>query len=284
MNTTSNPKAQTNTSTSNTNQGVKNTLLQPTTPQYKAVATLTTSLTGTVEVVKVSADLHIEPKDSELVAPSSVVKQRIGGKLEHGKRSATNAVVLHMTGFKAQSVFNAYAHARAPGAHFLITKTGEIIQTAKLNYMAWHVGPVRPKGYRPAGDKASKEVKELLTDDETRELRDTGKSYSEKMKELHRLQLKKPYGSDPNDKNTRYPSNEDSIGIEFESLSDEKTKPKTQVNVNYEDLTEKQIESGRKLLKFLKDHYKLTDADIYEHPDISYKSQDEARGTKELVK
>ena len=283
MNTTSNPNAQTNTSTSDTKQGVKNTLLQPTLPQYKAVATLTTSLTGTVVVVKVSADLHIESKDPDLVGPISVVKQRITGSLEHGKRSATNAVVLHMTAGGAASTLDSFAKPKADGTHFLITKSGEILQTAKLGYRTAHVGYVRPKGYQPDGDNANKEVNALLTTEEIETLRDKSVvSYKEKMKKLHNLQMKKVYGSNLNDKNTRYPSNEDSIGIEFEALVDTKSKP--QKNVDYESLTEKQIQSGKKLIRFLKDHYKLTHADIYEHPDISYKKYDEARGTKELIK
>lgn len=264
--------------------GLKNVVTQPLTSQYKTVATGTATTAKPTVVVQVSADLHVEPKDAELLGPASVVSQHIDGKLEDGVRSATNAIVLHMTGFKAKSVFDSYAKQSASGAHFLITKEGEIIQTAKLGYQTRHVGRIRPKGYQPNGDNNNYEDKTLLTADEIGVLRDSKLSFKEKLLELHHKQLKKPYGSDPKDSSTRYPGNIDAIGIEFESLNDELTKPKTQKNIQYDDLTEKQILSGRKLVKFLKDHYKLSDADIFEHPDISYKTRDEAHGTKEDTK
>ena len=101
---------------------------------------------------------------------------------------------------------------------------------------------------------------------------------------MYKLQLDKPYNADLNDKNSRFPYNKDSIGIEFEALNDANTKPKTQVNVEYDALTEDQIKAGKMLVKFLKDYYKLSDADIYEHPEISYKTRSEANGTREAVK
>jgi len=226
----------------------------------------------------------VDPKDADLLEPASVVTQKITGNLEHGKRSETNAIVLHMTGFKTKSVFDTYANKNALGAHFLITKEGEIVQTAKLGYQTRHVGNIRPKGYQPNGDNNSHEDKSLLTADEIGVLRDSKMTFTEKLLELHHKQLKKPYGSDPKDNSTRYPGNLDSIGIEFESLSDELTKPKTQKSIHYDDLTEKQITSGKRLVKFLKDYYKLTDADIFEHPDISYKTRAEAHGAKEDTK
>lgn len=268
-----------------TSTGIKNTVTQPLTSQYKTVATGTATTAKPTVVVQVSADLHVDPKDADLLKPASVVTQQITGKLEHGKRSATNAIVLHMTGGMADGVLGQYAKEKTPnGAHFMIMKSGEIIQTAKLSYQARHVGNIRPKGYQPNGDNDNHEDKSLLTAEEIGVLRDSKTTFKEKLIKLHHEQLKKAYGSDPKDKNTRYPGNEDAIGIEFEALNDVKTKPKTQTTVNYDELTEKQITSGKILVKFLKEHYKLTDADIYEHPDISYKMQDEAHGTKGLMK
>jgi hypothetical protein len=268
-----------------TSTGLKNAVTQPLTSQYKTVATGTATTAKPTVVVQVSADLRVEPKDAELLGPASVVTQQITGHLEHGKRTATNAIVLHMTGGMGDGVLGQYEKEKTPnGAHFMIMKSGEIIQTAKLDYQTRHVGNIRPKGYQPNGDNNSHEDKSLLTADEIVVLRNSKTTFKEKLLELHHKQLKKPYGSDPKDKNTRYPGNEDAIGIEFESLNDVKTKPKTQATVKYEELTAKQITSGKVLVKFLKEYYKLTDADIYEHADISYKMQDEAHGTKGLVK
>jgi hypothetical protein len=123
----------------------------------------------------------------------------------------------------------------------------------------------------------------LLTDEEKNALHKPG-AFSEKTSDLYDLQKEKPYGSDPNDKNTRYPSNEDSIGIEFESKNDAETKPKSQKNVKYQDLTEQQIKSGKQLVNLLKEKYpNITNSDIYEHPDISYKMRSEAHGAKEGI-
>ena len=271
-----------------TSTGLKNAVTQPLTSQYKTVATGTATTAKPTVPVQVSADLHVDPKDADLLEPASVVTQEIDGYLEHGKRSATNAIVLHMTGGGAPGTLDKYMNKEkkkfVAGAHFLITKTGEIIQTAKLSYETSHVGPVRPKGYRPNGDNNNTEIKSLLTDDEIHVLRKAHTTFTAKKNELHDLQMKKSYKSDMNDKDSRLPYNGDSIGIEFEALDDEATKPKSQTNVKYDSLTEKQITSGKRLVKFLKDYYKLTDADIFEHPDISYKTRAEAHGAKEDTK
>ena len=273
-----------------TSTGLKNAVIQPLTSQYKTVATGTATTAKPTVPVQASADLHVDPKDADLLKPASIVTQKIYGYLEHGKRSATNAIVLHMTGGSADGVLAQIAekfdaNGNPPdGAHFLIRKDGEIIQTAKLSYLTQHVGNIRPKGYQPNGDNDNHEDQKLLTADETDVLRDKKLTFKKKLKELNHLQLKKPYGSDPKDNRTRYPGNIDAIGIEFESENDAKTKPNSQKNVKYQDLTEPQVKSGKLLVNFLKEQYtNITNADVYEHPSISYKKQGEAHGTKEEV-
>lgn len=45
----------------------------------------------------------------------------------------------------AASTLQAYAKGQKAGAHFLISKTGEIHQTAALNQICWHTGILRPR-------------------------------------------------------------------------------------------------------------------------------------------
>jgi hypothetical protein len=298
---TSTPKPTAPTPAITTNSaGLKSTLTKATTPEPKVVATATTNTTDKPTVVEVSADLKIDSKDAEIVGPASVVEQKIFGWLEHGKRSATNAIVLHMTGGAAKGTLTQYSkqfvvvlvgippkEKKFPtnGAHFLIGRDGQIYQTAKIGYRTNHVGNVRPRGYRDEGH-GNKENKSLLTAKEMEILHPkTKEKMSDILEALSNEQLKKPYSSDINDNKTRYPFNGDSIGIEFESTHDEKTKPKSQINTIYQDLTESQIKSGKLLIKFLKEKYtNITNADIYEHPDVSYKVRSEAHGSVEAFK
>lgn len=192
--------------------------------------------------------------------------------LERGTRQQTNAIVLHMTGGTAAGTLAAYAR-RDVGAHYLITKEGKIIQTASLEQETAHVGTPRPKGYVPTAAGGNRRVDGDLTPASRRVLDDMQAgsiSFGEGVRRLARLEASKPYGNDRRDESTRGPINRDSIGIEFEA--------RVGADGNYEALTPQQIAAGRVLVEYLQQRYGLEDADVYEHPDVSYKQYSEARG------
>ncbi len=200
------------------------------------------------------------------------VEVRRFANLEHGARGETNAIVLHMTGGSAAGTLNAYG-TRTVGAHFLITKEGKIIQTAALDQETFHVGTPRPKGYVPTPTGGNRRVDTNLTPQAQRILNDmqVGRlSFAEGVRRLARLEAAKDYGNDRSDEHTRGPMNRDSIGVEFEA--------QIGADGRYEALTPQQVEAGRVLVDYLQARYGLADADVYEHPDVSYKHYSEARG------
>jgi N-acetyl-anhydromuramyl-L-alanine amidase AmpD len=68
---------------------------------------------------------------------------------------------------------------------------------------------------------------------------------------------------------TRYPMNEDSVGIEVVAKHH---------NGAWEDATSAQLESISAVVKILKDAYSIGESDIYEHDKISYKTLGEGAG------
>lgn len=222
-------------------------------------------------------DIALNPRrPNELQAQAGqVVISRFSG-LEHGSRTQTNAIVLHMTGGSAASTLANYANTSI-GAHFLIKRDGTIVQTAGLDQIAYHVGNPRPKGFvpTPAGGNRRVDADLLPAAEAILDRMQAGTmSFGEGIRALAALERIKPYGEDRADETTRGPINSDSIGIEFEAVP---------VNDVYPALTDAQRASGQALLDLLKTHYGLDAADVYEHPDVSYKNYTEARGAKEQI-
>jgi hypothetical protein len=223
--------------------------------------------------------IAIDPDNpNRLQTQPGVVSIDIYLNLERGERGQTNAIVLHMTGGNEASTLGTYANpATTNGAHFLITRDGRIIQTAGLDQRTNHVGSPRPKGYLPTADGGNQRIDADLTP-ESEDILDRMQAgrlgFGAGVRRLGALELAKPYGEDRADENTRGPINADSIGIEFE-VED--------VNGVYPRLTDAQIASGKALVELLQRQYGLDYADVYEHPDVSYKMYTEARGvTRQL--
>jgi N-acetylmuramoyl-L-alanine amidase len=222
--------------------------------------------------------IAIDPANpNQLQAQPGVVNIDLHPRIEHGTRTDTHAIVLHMTNATASQTLLGY-QTRSLGAHFLVARDGTITQTAGLDQEAWHVGVPRPKGYQPiANSNNNLRVDADLTAASQRILdrMDAHKiPFSEGIKQLGALEYAKPYGSDRTDETTRGPLNSDSIGIEFEAVA---------VNGVYPALTDAQRASGLALLNVLEARYGLTSADVYEHPDVSYKTYSEARGAKQQI-
>lgn len=142
------------------------------------------------------------------------------------------------------------------GAHFFIDKMRKIYQTAKLDKKAFHVGKIKSKCYETkVCTKAQLQVA-------TQILFKKGQKYSISVTNLHNNEKIKSYPD-------RYPLNSDSIGIEIVGSYDNKTKA-------YESVGLLQNQSLQWLIGELFTLFPITKADIYRHPEISYKMPSEA--------
>jgi hypothetical protein len=214
----------------------------------------------------------------QLQAQPGTVELQLSPNLEHGARSTTNAIVLHMTGGSAAGTLATYRTSDV-GAQFLVTRDGKVIQTSNMDQEAWHVGRMRPRGYQPTPNGGNQRIDADLTAD-ARAILDKMEagtlSFGAGVRQLAALEAAKPYGNDPRDENARGPMNADSIGIEFEASVGR--------DGQYQTLTNEQIVAGKTLVDFLKARYGLSDADVYEHPKVSYKSYTEALGAAEQLR
>lgn len=184
------------------------------------------------------------------------IQQRLFPGIEKGPLGKVNALVIHQTGAPtAQHTFNSYQNG-GHGAHFLIDKMGKIYQTAKLNKKAHHVGKIKSKCYE------TKSCTKAQLQAATQILFKKGQKYSTRVTNLHNSEKLKPYPD-------RYPLNSDSIGIEIVGNYNNKTKL-------YESVGPLQNQSLQWLIGELFTLFSITKADVYRHPEISYKMPTEA--------
>lgn len=136
----------------------------------------------------------------KLVDPAIEVK--LYASIEHGSLDAVHAIVLHRTDSStATSTLEAYAGGKQTGAHFLIDKAGKICQTARVDQVCWHVGVLQARCQVEHGCDPQ-ELKTIAS-----LMHAKGVGFGTRAKNLSRHELGKPYPS-------RYPSNQDSLGIE----------------------------------------------------------------------
>ena len=158
------------------------------------------------------------------------------------------AIVLHRTvSSTAASTLSAFT--RGIGTHFVVDKDGTTYQCASLLKKTAHVGPIRSRchadGTCTAGELAN------------------FKQWTSRMP-CYEHEKKKLYP-------TRYPMNEDSVGIETVAMYHQSTN-------EWEVATPEQLIAIKRLVGTLKDEYGLTDADIYEHDKIAWKTEGEGAG------
>lgn len=193
-------------------------------------------------------------KNGKLLSPRVVDK--ITGKIEKGALASVAALIVHQTGgANAESALASYQKGAA-GAHFLIGKEGTIYQTARVNQKCWHVGNIRSRCY----EMKACDAQEMKTIEGI--LFKKGEAYSVRIKKLSEHESRK---SVPD----RYPTNEDSIGIEIVGAFDAKTKA-------YEVVTQAQNQSLAWLVGTLQSALGLAADRVYTHPEISYKEKTEA--------
>ena len=171
--------------------------------------------------------------------------------IEHGALKAVHAIVVHQTDTTtAQQTFNSYA-VGGNDAHFLIDKSGKIYQTASLQKRCYHVGRLIKSKCLTINKKNCncKEMSKIMA------LR-----WAKRIIAIDKNERQKNYPD-------RYPVNSDSVGIEIVGKFINDTK--------YEDLTAAQNVSLQWLISELYGHFNLDTADVYRHPEVSYKMASE---------
>lgn len=191
------------------------------------------------------------------IVDAESVRIAIHSEIERDRMNKINGIVVHQTDSPtAESTFNSYKQRGANGAHFLIEKDGTIYQTASLFKKTNHVGLLKSrcvitKKCTPAEFKAAFSL-----------------SNKNMYRSLSKLEHKKTW---PN----RYPSNEDSIGIELVGRAFGHKGKEV-----YETVTERQNSALEWLIEKLIDNLNVPMHEIYKHPDISYKNITEASTAK----
>jgi N-acetyl-anhydromuramyl-L-alanine amidase AmpD len=196
--------------------------------------------------------------DGRLV--SDRVTDKINRKIEKGALARVNAIVVHQTGgATAESSLASYNNAGANGAHFLIDKNGAIYQTARVNQKCWHVGRIlsRCSTLKTCSPAELKDINKILFN--------RVHSYSARLTTLHHHESAKPYPD-------RYPTNEDSIGIEIVSMFSQKT--------GFEAATAAQNGSLGWLVSTLQRLLKLSASEVFRHSEVSAKQPTEATSAR----
>jgi hypothetical protein len=134
--------------------------------------------------------LHV---DSQGYVLNARVQRTPRPLIERGVLKRIRGIIVHQTGgASGASSLSSYTMQNATGAHFLIDKDGAIYQTASLFRQTWHVGSLRARCV--AEYRCSPAELQAL------------KRFSPKTE--HRMEMAKQVPQ-------RYPSNEDSVGIEI---------------------------------------------------------------------
>lgn len=173
----------------------------------------------------------------------------------HGDLRSITGIIVHQTDSPtAEATFNAYKSG-GNGAHFLIDKDGTVYQTLPIKKKAHHVGWLKSRCLaehtcNPAELAALK-----------------GKRPG---REIGQIELQK---TSPR----RYPSNNDSIGIEIVGQATSKAGHKEKV---FESLTDRQQESLKWLVEELLGTLKVSVNEVFRHPAVSWKNETEAASAR----
>ena len=194
------------------------------------------------------------------IVKDSRVKVDLCPLLDHGPITTIHAIIMHQTGGStAAGTLSKYKDPKAEhtGAHFLLDKDGTMYQTLALNRRAAQVAPIKSrclaeKRCTPKDLAAYAKInKELRT-----------ASQGKRNRAIGAYEGLKQYPD-------RYPYNPDAIGIEVVGRFLTSTK-------SYENVTPQQNVYLHWFVKDLMQALKLTDTDIYRHPQLSAKEQSEA--------
>lgn len=191
-------------------------------------------------------------------ANGAVVDARVKGALnttiERGAMRTVKGIIVHQTGAPtAQSTLESYKNTSANGAHFLIARDGTIYQTASLFKKTWHIGKLKARCVlentcSPAELKASKRFNPTAE---------------------HKREMAKKAPA-------RYPSNDDSIGVELVGEALPKGDKLPESKKTYQSVTDEQNSSLKWLISELSLTLGVSMSEIFRHPDVSRKNPTEA--------
>lgn len=187
--------------------------------------------------------IHTKIKQAISVAIQKRSLHKIGGIIVHQTDSPT-----------ANSTLNGYKNGNS-GAHFLIAKDGTIYQTASLLYQTWHVGRLKSRCL----------IKMQCSSTELSLLKKFNPRNEHKREKAKVI----PF---------RFPSNEDSIGIEIVGEALPKNAPDNQKV--YEPVTTEQNKSLKWLIQELRFVLKIPISEVFRHPTVSRKNPTEAATAK----
>jgi N-acetyl-anhydromuramyl-L-alanine amidase AmpD len=194
--------------------------------------------------------------DKAGVVSNPKIRNSITPHIEHRSMPVVQGIIVHQTNSPtAKSTFNSYANPKASGAHFLIDKDGTIYQTASVYKSTWHVGRLRSRCLAemtcaPAELKIAK-----IWDPKGENKREQAKSVPD-----------------------RYPSNDDSIGIELVGMSfPSKDNPEKKT---YEPVTTEQQQSLKWLVSQIQETLNVPLTEVYRHPTVSRKNETEAESAQ----
>jgi len=172
--------------------------------------------------------------------------------IERGPMPHVQGIIVHQTGSPtARSTLNGYG-PRANGAHFLIDKDGTIYQTASLLKQTAHVGRLRARCI----------ARSICSRTEAQTLLRLGSS----ARNRHEMTKHVP---------DRYPSNEDSIGIELVGQAFPLNEKNADKQV-YESVTSAQNASLKWLIGALAMQLGVPMTEVFRHPVVSQKNATEA--------
>lgn len=196
--------------------------------------------------------LHV---DSQGFVLNARVKRAPRPLIERGALQRVKGIIVHQTGGSSgASSLSSYAMQNANGTHFLIDKDGTIFQTASLLRQTSHVGRLRARCVEE--HRCSPTELEAL------------KKFSPKNE--HRMEMAKQVPQ-------RYPSNEDSVGIEIVgAVVAGKGQSPAEYGI-YETVNDQQNASLRWLVAELASTFGIPMSEIFRHPVVSRKNPTEAR-------
>jgi N-acetyl-anhydromuramyl-L-alanine amidase AmpD len=174
--------------------------------------------------------------------------------IEHGTLQRISGIIVHQTGgVSGASSLSSYTTQNANGAHFLIDKDGMIYQTASLCRQTWHVGKLRARCL--AEHRCSPTELQAL------------RHFSPKAE--HRMEMAKHVPQ-------RYPSNEDSVGIEIVGAVVAGRGQNPSEQGVYETVNAQQNASLQWLISELTSTFGIPMTEIFRHPVVSRKNPTEA--------
>lgn len=186
------------------------------------------------------------------------IRLAIAPHIERGAMARVAGIIVHQTGgADAHSTFNSYLSSSPNGAHFLIDKDGTVHQTASLFKVTHHVGRL----------KARCVLEKRCTPTELAAYR---RFHPQRM---HGAESKK---STPD----RFPSNQDSIGIELVGEALPRGNGIPEDKKVYEAVTSAQNDSLAWLVRELSITLKIGITEVFTHPQVSWKNPSEASTAK----